>query len=201
MRVPRILAALWLGLATVFGAQSAMESPAQTYIVGAGVSITFGTHAECKSRWPQQFKEYEPPGWILHGEFMPVGYRGHTRDFIFIVVDDPSVYTRGYVDRLARMMFGISQVGFKLNEVDILSDCDDQLYFEAGILYHELSHLSDSKPDWYGQQALMLSKLFPSSVPKLAEQPRSNPWQILRVFWPEACTHPDKDMADYAKGF
>jgi hypothetical protein len=167
------------------------------------VYLEFSTRKEALRKYPEVFKDIEVDGHILLGFTFIPGCEENKPDLkktvILVMVDDASLYTRPFVERLAKILFMINSPGFNIASVDFLLDQPPSAWEIAGVLDHELAHCSDVHSNWNGRQSTMIYELFPHIG---LEQPsvdiqKQNPWAALRALFPSLDTHKGYSSRSY----
>lgn len=158
--------------------------------------VLFVTDKALHTMLPDQCQTEEGKGFRIQGYFER-GDIGPNQ--VYVLVDNPRHWDHELVVRCAKL-FGHILDGDDAKVYADIHGFNDQDWDRAGVLFHELSHLCDSNHAWWGKPHTMMHELFPDLVSAApADEHEVNPWAILRVWWPQWCTHEGYDAADYHK--
>lgn len=169
------------------------SSESVTYYLGSDVCLMFVTQSTMDAMYPARAAETKKDGMVLRGMF-DATLRPHAPIMVVVSVSDPRQFTPTKVRQMVRVCQGaLNPAGMPV--WDMLGASDPITWDACGVLFHELAHLGD----WCdpGHPLVLLSRLWPDVVPEPASEPITNPWRVLRHYWPIFDTHPGLSSRDY----
>src|SRR5665213_1804249 len=101
-----------------------MKPQASVIILPHDVYLVFSTRKNAQHEYPDPFRAIEVDGHILLGYTFLCGDKENggdkKRTTILVMVDNPEMYTRTYVERLAKLLYVINTLGYDITKLDLL---------------------------------------------------------------------------------